>query len=89
MFWSLLFLVVWHWPSAAQDALTSAVHSKDPRYYVDGRVARIVTEQMIEIRLIPGWQLDPKCPESRWGEDECNGGLGYLLFNGFIRGRNP
>ena len=34
----------------------------------------------VEMRFIPGWQL--QCPHARWGDDDCNGGQGFLLFIG-------
>jgi hypothetical protein len=61
---------------------SAAIAEGDPRYYVDGKLARVIEDGgLIEIRLIPGWQLDPACPPEKWGED-CNGGQGFLLFHG-------
>jgi hypothetical protein len=51
-------------------------------YGLDGHLVKVyANDGWIELRLVPGWQLDPTCPPSKWGED-CNGGQGYLLFNG-------
>jgi hypothetical protein len=68
--------------TSGANALTDEVTEK--LYRLGPKVVRMWTDNKgsIEIRLIPGWQLDPKCPESRWGEDECNGGQGFLLFHG-------
>ena len=53
------------------------------RYHFDGHLVKTLTEgdDDLEIRYVPGWQLDPTCPPSKWGED-CNGGMGFLLFRG-------
>jgi hypothetical protein len=57
---------------------------KEERHRLDGKLVRVWTDEKyaVEIRYIPGWQLDPKCPQSRWGELDCNGGQGFLLFYG-------
>jgi hypothetical protein len=50
--------------------------------YSDGSSRRKKEDyRSVEIRLVPGWQLDPTCPPSKWGKD-CAGGQGYLLFEG-------
>jgi hypothetical protein len=52
-------------------------------YHYEGEFVWVFTEdeERFEVRYIPGWKLDPKCPPSRWGED-CAGGMGYILFEG-------
>jgi hypothetical protein len=53
-------------------------------YHLDGHLVKTLTEGDVdlEIRLVPGWQLDPTCPPSKWGEGHCAGGQGYFLFEG-------
>jgi len=73
--------------ATALHALTSGVYAKSNTleawtYLYDGEFLRFLTEddETFELRYIPGWKLDPKCPPSRWGKD-CAGGMGYLLFS--------
>jgi hypothetical protein len=65
-------------------ALTSGVYAKITTYdyLYEGQFVYVFTEddEHFELRYIPGWRLDPKCPLSKWGEGICSGGLGYLLF---------
>jgi hypothetical protein len=55
-------------------------------YHLDGHLVKTLTEGDVdlEIRLVPGWELNPTCPPSKWikGEGDCSGGRGFLLFEG-------
>jgi hypothetical protein len=59
-------------------------------YRMNGKPVQVWTDAHmdVEMRFIPGWQLDPKCPRARWGEDDCppGGGQGFLFFEGFNSG---
>jgi hypothetical protein len=59
----------------------------DYEYHLDGHLVKILLKSDdirdgIEIRLVPGWELDPTCPPNKWGEGICAGGQGYFLFEG-------
>jgi hypothetical protein len=52
-------------------------------YSLDGKPVEFWGEDdgSVEIRLVPGWKLDPNCSKEKWGED-CNGGQGFVMFKG-------
>src|SRR3954454_2581727 len=75
--------------AAALLAFVGAAHAldddfKEEQFRLSGAISRVWTDAAggVEIRKIPGWQLDPNCPRERWGEGECKGGQGYFLFQG-------
>jgi hypothetical protein len=79
--------------TAAVLAFAGAAHGledivKEQTYRLNGKPAQMWTDaQMdVEMRFIPGWQLDPNCPQVRWGDEECNGGQGFLFFIGINSG---
>jgi hypothetical protein len=75
--------------AAALLALTGVADAKSNTfktahsYHYEGEFVWVFTEdeERFEVRYIPGWKLDPKCPRRGWGAD-CNGGMGYILFEG-------
>ena len=74
--------------AAAALAFAGAAHGledvvQEQTYRLNGKPVQLWTDANndVEMRYIPGWQLDPKCPRERWGED-CNGGQGFLFFIG-------
>ena len=69
--------------ASAQDLSGQDGSTQEQTYRMNGKPVQVWTDDKgeVEMRLIPGWQLDPKCPRERWGED-CNGGQGFLFFIG-------
>jgi hypothetical protein len=69
--------------TSSADALNNDT-VKEQLYRLNGKTTvRIWTDSNgdVEFRLVPGWQL--ACPESKWGEHDCNGSSqGYLTFVG-------
>jgi hypothetical protein len=70
-------------------ALVGAAHGleddfQEQLFRLNHKLVRVWTdvEGAVEMRYVPGWQLLPECRDkSKWG-DECNGGQGFLFFEG-------
>jgi hypothetical protein len=70
--------------AAALLALTNGADAFEERRYTwGGAVVRMLEfeDGEVEIRLMPGWQVDPKCPKSELA-DACDAAMGIVLFSG-------
>ena len=69
--------------AAALLALTSVADAGDRYYSFGGGIVRMMEfeDGEVELRLVPGWQLDPKCRQSELA-DACDAAGGMVLFSG-------
>ena len=79
MFWVVLFVVVWNWPSAAAGV------PEERRYRFENTTVKVWLwkDGEMEIRYVAGWEALPECRGKNWDEQSvCGSSPGILLFNG-------